>query len=325
MVIDFSKVVTKSMILSKVNEEDIFARYGVPVQTGSFKSPLRIDRRPTCNFYRRNDRRLMLIDHSGHFHGDCFDLVMFTQHIGFGQALHRVATDFHLTDGVVSDYVKREWPEIPIAETADIRVRRRNWNSEDKRYWGRWDFKPDTLNLYHISPIERAWVDGEPIYAYRKKGDEAYVYHFGQYDYKIYFPHRDSHRFRHNNSWLLQGYLQLPPTGGFVVLTKSLKDVAKLHEFGIPAVAPMSESVLPQEGILADLADRFGRIIVFYDNDRAGKRQMVKIRKAYGHVFNMEFLYFPKGYPKDFTDYYEQKGLDNTLSLIGTVRAELDL
>lgn len=329
MIVDFSKVITKNLILSKVSEEEIFTKYGAPVQYGSFRSPIRTDKKPTCNFYRRRDNRLCLIDHSGNFNGDCFDFAMRSVpgHLTFGKILNQIAVDFHLTDGVVM-FDRKPIVETYIAreETCDIRVQRREWNAEDEKYWGRWQFKKSTLELYHISPIERAWANGEPIYAYMgRKGDEAYVYHFGQYDYKIYFPYRQKGRFRHNNSWLLQGYLQLPASGEFLVITKSLKDVAKLYEFGIPAVAPMSETTIPSEDALAELSERFGRLIVLYDNDWPGKRQMVKIAKTYYEKFALEFIVFPQHYPKDFTDYFEQRGHQNTVDLIETVKSELNL
>lgn len=325
MTIDFSKALTKELILSKVSEEEIFARYGVPVESGMFRSYIRPDRRSTCMFYRRRGvGKLILRDYAGHFWGDCFDLVMKQERVNFGGALSKVASDFRLTDEVVLDSrVPAPSIYIPPADFCDIRVKRREWNSRDQAYWGRWHFKQETLDLFHIAPLERVWINDEQIYAYRTPGREAYGYYFGQYDYKIYFPWRDSGRFRHNNSWLLQGYLQLPASGEFVVITKSLKDVAKMYEFGVPAVAPMSESTLPSLAHMEELAERFGRIIVFYDNDWPGRRQMVKIRQKYGQQFLLDFVCLPQGYPKDFTDYYEQRGEKSTLSLIEHVKTEL--
>lgn len=324
LTIDFSKALTKELILSHVSEEEIFARYGVRVDSGVFRSPLRGDRHPTCNFYRKRGK-LYLRDHAGYFWGDCFDLVMQQEGLTFGKALQRVASDFLLNDQVVLGERKPAAPiYLPPLESCDLRVKRRKWNGEDARYWGRWDFKDETLALFHISALERVWVNDSQVYAYRNRSTkEAYVYHFGQYDYKCYFPYRDKVRFLHNNSWILQGYLQLPVSGEVVVITKSLKDVAKLHEFGIPAVAPMSETTLPSPAHMEELAERFGRIVVFYDNDWPGRRQMVRFRLAYGTRYLLDFVCMPQGYPKDFTDYYEQRGYSSTLSLIEHVKTEL--
>lgn len=237
-----------------------------------------------------------------------------------------MAEDFGLTDKTTFDErVPKVEVFIPIQVSADIRIKRRSWNQDDTHYWGRWKFRKETLDFYHISAVERAWVNDESVYAYLKRGQEAYVYHFGQYDYKVYFPWRTSTRFIHNNSWVLQGYLQLPASGDVVVITKSLKDVAKLYEFGIAAVAPMSETTLPSVAHMEELAERFGRMVIFYDNDMPGRRQMVRIRKAYGRQFMLDFVCFPQGYPKDLTDYYEQRGEESTLSIIEHVKTELEL
>lgn len=324
LIIDFSKALTKELILSRVSEEEIFARYGVPVEVGTFRSPIRGDRHPTCNFYRKRGK-LYLRDHAGYFWGDCFDLVMRQEGLSFGKALQRIAQDFLLTDQVVLGE-RRPAPPIylPPLEACELRVKRREWNSYDTSYWGRWDFKDSTLALFHIAPLDRVWVNDDQKYAYRdRRGHEAYVYHFGQYDYKCYFPYRERVRFLHSNSWILQGYLQLPPSGEVVVITKSYKDVAKLYEFGIPAVAPMSETTLPTPAHMEELAERFGRIVVFYDNDWPGRRQMVKFRQRYGVQYFLDFICLPQGHPKDFTDYYEKRGYSSTLSLIEHVKTEL--
>lgn len=53
--------VTKELILSKVREETLMEHYlGIPVKKGLFKSPLRVDSRPTCAFYRNKKAQLSL-------------------------------------------------------------------------------------------------------------------------------------------------------------------------------------------------------------------------------------------------------------------------
>ena len=41
---------------------------------------------------------------------------------------------------------------------------------------------------------------------------------------------------------LIQGAHMLPKTGNVLVITKSLKDVMTLYEYGITAIAPCSEN-----------------------------------------------------------------------------------
>lgn len=328
MKIDFSKTLNKEFVLSRVGEEEIFERYGrgLRVQEGSFRSSFRTDRHPTCNFLKRRDGRLILKDHAGHFKGDCFDMVMMLEGLSFGQTIKRIANDFGLLDEIVNYERKPVISLVQISsEPSKLLVKRRDWNSHDARFWGRWEIKSSSLEFYHVSAVERVWLDDEAVYAYISPGKEAYVYYFGEYDYKVYFPYKDKVRFLHNNSHVLQGYLQLPDNGTFIVITKSLKDVIKLYEYGIPAVAPMSETTIPSIAQMEELAERFGRIILFYDNDLAGKKSMIRLAKQYGEKFSLEFLLMPVGYPKDFTDYFEKKGRASTQDLIDHVKTELNL
>ena len=323
MTFDFRPSLTRQYILSHVSEEEIFEKYGVSVQEGSFCSPLRKDRSPTCVFYRaRNSNKLYLRDWAGYFHGDCFDLVgLQTKSDNFNSILQRIATDFGLLPGQV--YTPDRQPLFSTVritkQLCEIRVKRRSWNDYDREFWGQWDFKKETLELYHTQPVERVWVNGELVYTYMRPMDVGYVYHFGDYDYKVYFPRREKYRFLHNNAEIVQGYLQLPPNGEFCIVTKSLKDIMKLYEFGIAAVAPMSESQMLSTDMLTDLRQRFTKLFSLYDNDRPGKRTTVRMRSEQGMIP----LLMPKGYPKDFTDFYNQRGYDDTLALIETLKSQL--
>lgn len=50
--------------------------------------------------------------------------------------------------------------------------------------------------------------------------------------------------------------------GDILFITKSMKDVMCLHEMGIPAVSPSSESTFLPKDVLEQLKTRFKRIII---------------------------------------------------------------
>lgn len=324
MTFDFRPTLTRQYVLAHVSEEEIFEKYGVTVQNGSFCSPLRHDRKPTCVFYRaKMSNKLFLRDWAGYFHGDCFDLVALKASCtNFNAVLQRVAKDFGLIPG--ETFTPDRTPVISTVkiekQLCDIRVKRREWSNVDREFWGQWDFKGQTLELYHVTPVDRVWVDGSLVYTYMGGLDVGYVYHFGDYDYKAYFPRRQKYRFLHNNAEIVQGYLQLPPLGEACIVTKSLKDVMKLHEFGIAAVAPMSESQTLSIDMYNDLVQRFTKVFSLYDNDMPGKRATIRWKEEYPEVVN---LLMPKGYPKDFTDFYNKRGYESTLALIETLKSQL--
>ena len=110
---------------------------------------------------------------------------------------------------------------------------------------------------------------------------------------------------------MIQGSKQLPKSGEYIVITKSLKDVMALHEFGITAVAPNSENIFLTEAQYKKLKLRFNVIYLLYDRDLPGVRSANKIRKKFPGI---KVLLMPK--TKDFTDYVKKYGTLNTLNLI---------
>lgn len=109
----------------------------------------------------------------------------------------------------------------------------------------------------------------------------------------------------------------LPKTGDYVVVTKSLKDVAVLYGFGIPAVAPISENLFLTDSKYNKLKERFGKILLAYDNDIPGIHNMRMIRQKY----EVSPIWIPRHYKaKDISDFYALYGRDKTLELIEEAR-----
>lgn len=58
--------------------------------------------------------------------------------------------------------------------------------------------------------------------------------------------------------------------GNYVVVTKSMKDVMVLYEYGIPAIAPCSENLFITDSQYERLKKKYKRVILLYDNDEPG-------------------------------------------------------
>ena len=130
--------------------------------------------------------------------------------------------------------------------------------------------------------------------------------------WRLYMPTKRNYRFLSNWSQeMIQGSKQLPKSGEFVVITKSMKDVMSLYEFGITAIAPNSENLFLTEPQYNKIKSRFNQVYLLYDRDFPGVKSANKIRKKFKEV---KVLLTPK--TKDFSDYVKKYGIMKTFKLV---------
>lgn len=324
--IEFPIDVTKEFILNRISQEEIYEEYGEHVTHYMHRSTLRSDNKPTCKFYRRSNGQLILHDYNGDFWGDCFDYVMRKTGKSFYHSLDDIALRFELiSNNGVLVHIERVplIPKIKIEpDLCKIRVKRRAWTTSDLKMWELIGVSQGTLQKFHVAPLDRAWLNDNPIFWYGHQNEIAYVYYFpnyGEFEYKLYFPFRKDYRFIHANANVLQGFHQMPGTGDFAIITKSYKDVLALYEFGIPACAPMAETMIVSPGEADGLSNRFSKIFTLYDIDKlAGVDSMQKMKKLY--QWTPLFFNVRKGLPKDFTDYIKKSGVETTRLLVNNIK-----
>jgi hypothetical protein len=307
-------------ILAEYPQEQIMEHYtGVPIQLNiRFLSPLREDHNPSCGYFYTKDGTLVLKDFAGFFSGGCFKVVMAMFRLNYGETLRRIATDFGMIEGVRVQ--RKEYPHLAEAKEASsttIAIRKRWYNAEDAEFWKPFGISRDTLIHFLCVPVELLWLNDRIIYNY-KPGDPAYAYCYGDGNYKIYFPKRKANRFICNTT-VVQGYQVERDFSKGVVITKSMKDVMVLHEHGITAVAPQSETVYPDPYWIAELKEQAPIVVSLYDFDRAGVAMANYMRKNYGitpyFLTNGRFGSFNYR-AKDISDYAHDFGAEATGNLI---------
>jgi len=310
---------TAEYILSQYSQEQIMERYlGVPIKLHQrFLSPLRQDKNPTCGFFYTKEGSLIFKDFAGFFSGGCFKVVMHIYNCSFHEALEIIANDFGLIDGVRVE--RKDYPHLITFQRKEtiIDIKRRPFNEEDREFWTQFGISKATLVHFRVPPVEVVWLNGKIIYRY-KKGDPAYAYDFGDGQYKIYFPKRKTNRFMCNCS-VVQGYQVPRDTSDGVVITKSMKDVLVLHEFGITAFAPQSETVYPDENWISALLMEAPVVVSLYDFDRAGVTMANYMRKRYGiqPMFLTNGRFNTKNYgAKDISDLVASAGKNYVNELI---------
>lgn len=322
---DLDDVIDKDVILGKIKEEDIFERYlGIrPDFSQRFKNPLRKDDHPDCRFYidKRGVIKFNDLARKG-WNWDCFNVVQVLYNCNFKEALDIIAQDFNLSKKKFDSKLLENRKKLQISNLNKeiiIEVRVRGWMKYDLEYWNQYYLDVEDLQYHSVHPIEMAWMNQgygkELIYNFKAKNkDYGYCYYFGKGVYKLYFPfrRRDQMKFCHNNSSILQGSHLLSLKGEDVIITKSYKDVICLSKFGIEAVAPMSETIIPTKKQISILRGRFNNVFVLYDNDRSGKMMAKKIRDTY----DLPVLMFDKDHEKDFSDNLKRFGINYMNDLI---------
>lgn len=308
--------ITKDFILSKVNQESIMQYYtGLDVSSKKLMlSPFRIDNHFTVSFYKSKSNILYLHDFATNEHINCFQAVMKKFGVNFYEALDIIAKDFGLIEGS-NDLKVRPLNIQPLKETESsrIQVQIKNYSNEELEWWKQFGISVKTLKKFHVFSIEHVFLNGELKFSSSKQCP-IYGYYFGKdkngiEKWKIYFPLKTEYRFLNNLSKkVLQGYHQLPKTGELLVITKSMKDLMAMYEFGIPAVSPNSETLFIDDKKLEEFKNKFKHILVLYDNDRPGMHNMWLIRKEHPEL---NYYYLPWYLSKDFTDSIKLVGIEN--------------
>ena len=301
-----NNIITLDDILSKVTEYDIYSRYIGHFKIGLiYNSPFRKDKNPSFGiFYSKKSGRLLFKDHGT---GECGDVIKFvslyTGITNYNDILNRIVKDLNITNNTVLKASK----EYKIPTETVIGVVRQDWTDVDKQYWSQFGITIDTLKKFNVSSIKyylcngivkAIYKDTNPMYAYK-------VYNH----FKIYRPLADKYtKWRNNLTEIdIQGYEQLPESGNLLIITKSLKDVMCLYEMGYTAISPSSESTFIPDKVLKQLKKRFKRILICFDRDASGVKNMRKISLKTG--LN-GFLVHKKYKSKDISDAVKNNGFE---------------
>lgn len=306
--------ITKEFILSKISQEAIFEFYlGIPVKKGLFCSPscIRVDKKPTCSFYKSGKGNLVYKDFAGPTL-NCIDVVMHLYNCSFPKALKIIANDFNLVPNnkLEKNIPKREYSGYILKETekSKIQVEIKEFSEKELLWWNSFGISLKTLTKFKVFSIKAVFLNGNyfmssddkcPVYGYYggedSEGDELW---------RLYMPSKIKYRFLSNwDGGSFQGSKQLPKEGDHCIISKSLKDVMVLFESGFVAISPTSENILITEGRYKRLEEKFKTVLIFFDNDSAGVKGAHKYKKAYP---NSRCVFIKRRFSKDISDLYKK-------------------
>lgn len=310
---------SKENILKFVTEEQIFRKYiNYNFRIDEiFSAPYREDRKPSFGiYYNEHYNKLMFKDLSKKLGGDAFAYVqLINNNCSLWEACKIINNDFNLKFGkfiislekpiIIQDYNHK------IKEKRIINVVNQNFTVDDLEWWAMYGISESTLNKYNVLSVKELYINNRLKRVYTRKYP-IYAYFFPRTkNYKIYIPNEDKWNkwdTNANNDWDIQGYDQLPEKGETIYITKSMKDCMVLYELGLNAVATHGEGHYFNPDFFRHLKGRFNNIILFYDNDKAGKECTDKMANEYG----LNYMFTPSEQEKDISDYVKKYGKEKT-------------
>lgn len=312
--------ITKEFLLSKNSEETYMSYYlGMPLSNKTFCSPLRKDHKPSCSLWKSKLGTLYFKDFATGQTLSFVNLVMVKYNCTYSEALIKIAEDFGLTPEQTNlQPIIQQIPTFKTKSQSKIQIEQKEFTKQELTWWKQFGITKEILDKFSIFSCKNVFLNNK-IFITSTEKCPVYGYFYGIKNgieqWKIYIPLRTKFRWINNaDKETTQGYAQLPKTGKYLIITKSLKDVALLYTFGMPAVAPSSETSFIKKELLEELKNRFQTIIVFFDNDRTGKAYMAKLRHKYPEF---KYLIIPRQLKaKDISDFYKLYGRKLTKDLI---------
>ena len=330
-------ILSKEIILSKISSEDIFREYCSPFNKigEHFQSELREDKNASCTIdWIRGD--LMYSDFGDGLHIRCIEYVKLKFNLSYYDALEKIYYDFKL-DGIpnsnnnsignwrndTSNRIQTKQSDCSARDKQPtiIKIKKRAWNEADKCYWqGRYNINKQTLIKFGVVPVSHFWIDSNKLNNEMFIADPlAYSYEFywenNIFRRKIYQPEHKGNfgKWWSNGGLISMGEGMLPYSGDLLIVSKALKDIMCLYEFGITAIAPPSEENWFPEGYIEKQQTRFNRVVCLFDNDKSG----IKRSKAFSEKYNIPYILIPEEYKsKDLSDLIWNCGKEKAKQII---------
>jgi len=320
----FNDEVSKEAINERLSHYQIFKYYVPELDYGKvIVSPLRKEKNPSFGILMGKRGNTIYNDLASNDSGDVFDFVGKLFNLNFNEVLNKINIDFNLnlvstlksnkplpvTKGVI---VKNETPPNKHV----ITVWPRRWNEDDKKYWNQFGLSLDEVYESYTYPIVAFRIDqGTTVAA------DRIAYSLDFYDdgdgimmRKIYQPYNKERKWRTNlTSLVVDGIKELPKEGDLLIITKSRKDRLVLKHYGYNAISTNSESTFIPDKVFEKLKSRFSDIFIFFDSDKAGKKNA----QIFSEKYNLSKIEIPSEWKvTDIAEFRQRWGDINTKILL---------
>jgi len=305
------------VLLGKTSEFDIMRFYlNIDVLPALINSPLRQDRNASVSIFSPDGVKVFYKDFGTGEHGSIFDLLGRMWNRTFSETITKIWDDI---DRVKHNQINLNRTRRGVIHKSNsiLEVRTRQWFDYDMEYWNSYGISREWLEFGDVYPISHILITRDNITKIIPAEKLAYVYverKDGKVSLKVYQPKSQRLKWlsKHDSSvWDL--WSRLPDRGDTLFITSSRKDALCLWEnTGIPSVSLQGEGYVPKEKVINQLKQRFGRVIIFFDNDYDKDENHGHIYASrLSGMFDLDMVEIPSEYKsKDPSDLFKNHGAE---------------
>lgn len=305
------------VLLGKTSEFDIMRFYlNIDVLPALINSPLRQDRNASVSVFSPDGVKVFYKDFGTGEHGSIFDLLGRMWNRTFSETITKIWDDI---DKVKHNRINLNRTRRGVIHKSNsiLEVRTRQWFDYDMEYWNSYGISRKWLEFGDVYPISHILITRDNITKIIPAEKLAYVYverKDGKVSLKVYQPKSQRLKWlsKHDSSvWDL--WSRLPDRGDTLFITSSRKDALCLWEnTGIPSVSLQGEGYVPKEKVINQLKQRFGRVIIFFDNDYDKDENHGHIYASrLSGMFDLDMVEIPSEYKsKDPSDLFKNHGAE---------------
>lgn len=305
------------VLLGKTSEFDIMRFYlNIDVLPALINSPLRQDRNASVSIFSPDGVKVFYKDFGTGEHGSIFDLLGRMWNRTFSETITKIWDDI---DKVKHNRINLNRTRSGVIHKSNsiLEVRTRQWFDYDIEYWNSYGISREWLEFGDVYPISHILITRDNITKIIPAEKLAYVYverKDGKVSLKVYQPKSQRLKWlsKHDSSvWDL--WSRLPDRGDTLFITSSRKDALCLWEnTGIPSVSLQGEGYVPKEKVINQLKQRFGRVIIFFDNDYDKDENHGHIYASrLSGMFDLDMVEIPSEYKsKDPSDLFKNHGAE---------------
>lgn len=310
------KRITKEDLFKKVDSNSIFNYYFGPFECyrKSYPSVFRTDSNPSTGFFVNPSGEVVYSDLATGEKWGAISFVMALFGLKYQEALDKIAKDFGVikSNNTLEPSAKIIKQRIKPKVDKIIEITTSGWNTANIQFWEQYHITKEELEFHKIYPVNKLFINNFLIKNENKSPRFAFYFNEKDKEYlKIYSPLEKNFKWVSNCPLKIPfGYKDLEFKSDTLIITKSLKDLIVCRKFFPDVIALQNESKAAwDDALLNPIIERYKNIIVWFDNDDAGKAAL-ELYSTKFKTFCLPDVFRKKYDVKDPADFIKMWGKD---------------